>query len=103
MLNEFGEPSRADLASVEFRVREIIGETAGVASTGASLPDAPLDSLTLLAIVTRIEVAFEIAFEGDEIVALLGTNDFAALARLTALKVAERLANLDEPPGNGSC
>ena len=91
MLNERGQPSRADIASIESRLREIIGETAGVASAGASL-DAPLDSLTLLTIVTRIEVAFDVAFEGDEIVALLGANDCAALARLTARKVAERLS-----------
>jgi acyl carrier protein len=103
MLSEGGQPSRADIAAVESRVREIVSETIGVASAGAPLRDAPLDSLTLMAIVTRIEVAFEVAFEGDEIVALLGTNDFAALARLTAAKVGERLANLDEPPGNESC
>jgi acyl carrier protein len=103
MLSGCGEPSHADLTSVESRVRDIIAETAGWTSAPAPLLDAPLDSLTLLAIVTRIEVAFAVAFESDEIVALLGANAFGELARLTARKVAEQSANLDEPPGNGSC
>ena len=103
MLSERSEPSRADSASVESRVRDIVAETAGWTSVDLKPLDGQLDSLTLLAIVTRIEVAFAVAFEGDEIVTLLGANDFGELARLTARKVAERQANLSEMPGNESC
>ena len=90
-------------ASVEERVRRLVIETAGLDGTTAPLLGAPLDSLTLLAIVTRLEAAFAITLESDEIATLLGARDSSELAALVARKVAERHANLDESTGNGSC
>jgi hypothetical protein len=103
MLSGCREASPPDGASVDARVREIIAETAGWVSPGGPPLDAPLDSLTLMAIVTHIEVAFAVSFDSGEVAALLGANDFGELAGLTARKVAERRANLDETPGNESC
>ena len=91
----------AATAAVEGRVRRIIAETAGWGSTGGSLRDPSLDSLTLIAIVTRIEAVFAIAFNSDEIVALLGARDARELAVLVMRKVAQ--TNLAEATGNGSC
>lgn len=87
---------------VEEAVCSLIAEMTGE-SGSASLLAATLDSLTLIAIVTRIEAAFAIAFESDEVVALLGAQDASALARLVARKVAAKSANLDEPAGNDGC
>lgn len=92
-----------DPASVEPRVREIIAQTTGSPAGGAPLLGAPFDSLTLLAIVTRIEAAFDIALDIDETAALLGARTVTELAALITRKVAERRANLDETAGNESC
>jgi acyl carrier protein len=73
-----------------------------VPTTGPLL-GAPLDSLTLIAIVTRLEAAFAIELDSDEIVALLGARDVGELATLVARKVATQHTNLDESTGNGSC
>lgn len=104
MLSDGGKASSAvATATLEERVRRLVAETAGWDSTTAQLFDASLDSLTLIAIVTRIEAAFAISFDSDEVVALLAAQDSRELARLVARKVAERHANLDETAGNGSC
>lgn len=95
-------PSAATRA-VEERVRRLVMETAGSTATTEPLLGAHLDSLTLIAIVTRIEAAFAVAFESDEIVGLLGARDSRELAKLVAHKVAERHANLHESTGNDSC
>lgn len=85
-------------------MRRLVVETAGwVAATGPLL-GAPLDSLTLIAIVTRLEAAFAIELDSDEIVAMLSARDCSELAALVARKVAAaQHANLDESAGNGSC
>jgi hypothetical protein len=90
-------------ASVEERVRRLVLETAGWVPTTGPLLGAPLDSLTLIAIVTRLEAAFAIELDSDEIVALLGARDVGELATLVARKVATQQANLDESTGNESC
>jgi acyl carrier protein len=90
-------------ADVEQRVRTLIAEMTGVSCAGGALRDAALDSLTLIAIVTRIEAAFAISFGSDEIVALLGAADPEALARLVARRLAAKSTNLGEPAGNGDC
>jgi hypothetical protein len=104
MLSADGRQLAGDAdASIEERVRRLILETAGwVAATGPLL-GAPLDSLTWIAIVTRLEAAFAIEFDSDEIMALLGARDTGELAALVARKVAAQRANLDESAGNDSC
>jgi acyl carrier protein len=97
------ETSGDGAADVEEHVRKLIAETTGASCVAGPLFDAPLDSLTLIAIVTRIEAAFCVSFDSDEIVALLGAADASALARLVARKAAAKSANLDEPAGNGGC
>ena len=87
-------------ADVEERVRTLIAEMTGGSGGAGPLRDAALDSLTLIAIVTRIEAAFAISFDSDEVVVLLGAGDSNALARLVARKLAAKSANLDEPAGN---
>lgn len=89
--------------SVEERVRRLVMETLGSTATAEPLLGAPLDSLTLIAIVTRIEAAFGIAFESDEIVTLLGARDTAAIAELVVRKLDGRHEYLDESTRNDSC
>jgi acyl carrier protein len=90
-------------ASVEERVRLLVIETAGWLDTTGPLLGAPLDSLTLIAIVTRLEAAFAIELDSDEIVALLGARDAGELAALVVRKIAAQHANLDELTGNDDC
>jgi acyl carrier protein len=96
------QPVDAD-GSVEERVRRLILETAGWVSATGPLLGAQLDSLTLIAIVTRLEAAFAIELDSDEIGALLGARDSSELAALVARKIATRQANFDESAGNESC
>jgi len=96
----------AEPASVEARVLGLIAETCGL--LGAELsPATPLsealDSLTLVAVVTRIEAAFDIVLSGDETIELLGARDVAELGRLIARKVEQSRANLPEHTRNESC
>jgi hypothetical protein len=95
--------SSAASESVEERVRRLVDETAGWTAQAGPLLGAPLDSLTLIAIVTRIEAAFAIAFESDDVVALLGARDSSELVALVVRKLAERNENLDEATGNDAC
>lgn len=85
---------------------DIIAETSGVdrvAIVAASrLFDSPLDSLTSIAVVTRIEAAFGIVAD-DQVFALLAARDFRALGRLVGRIVAEQRTKLGELAGNGSC
>ena len=84
-------------------MRELVAETTGIEPAAGPLLDAALDSLTLIGLVTRIEAAFAIAFDSEEVVALLGAADSSALARLVARKLEAQSANLDEPAGNSGC
>ena len=86
--------------AVEERVRQLIAETAGFRSDEGALLDAALDSLTLIAIVTRIEAAFAIELDGAEAVALLAARDARAIATLVARKVAAARAKFAESAGN---
>jgi hypothetical protein len=88
MLSADGRPLGDVDGSVEERVRRLILETAGWVSGTGPLLGAPLDSLTLIAIVTRLEAAFAIELDSDEIVALLGAHDPREVAALVARKVA---------------
>jgi acyl carrier protein len=90
-------------ASVEERVRRLVVETTGGVATTGPLLGAALDSLTLIAIVTRLEAAFAIELDSDEIVVLLGSRDWHDLAALVARKLAERHANLARSTGNRGC
>jgi acyl carrier protein len=101
MLTGDATSSGAADAVIEERVRGLIAEMAGFSSAAGSLQDASLDSLTLIAIVTRIEAAFAIEFDSDEVVALIKAHNPRAVAALVARKVAQ--ANLNEPAGNRSC
>jgi acyl carrier protein len=96
-----GEPAR-----VERRVLEIIAETCGFErgelSLATPLPEA-LDSLTLVAVVARIEAVFDLMLAGDEPSDLLAAPDVGALARLIARKVDQARANLHEDERNASC
>jgi acyl carrier protein len=93
-------PAVAPATGVEERVRRLIAETAGFRFDEGALLDAALDSLTLLAVVTRIEAAFAIELDSDEIVALFAARDAGAIATLVARKVAAAKAKLDESAGN---
>ena len=93
--------------AVEARVLDIIAETSGwdrgeIERASPQL-DVPLDSLTSIAVITRIEAAFGIAIAGDDALALLAARDFGALSRLIARTVAEQRANAGEMTGNERC
>jgi hypothetical protein len=52
-----------------------------------ALLDANLDSLTLIAVVTRVEIACGVAFEGDEVVAIIGARDLGEICELILRKI----------------
>jgi acyl carrier protein len=91
-----------DTPSIELRVRGIIIETTG-SPFAAPLVDTTLDSLTLVAVVARIEAVFAVSFDTDETITLLGARSSNELARLIARKIAEGAKNLDEPAKNNGC
>jgi acyl carrier protein len=97
---------RSDPSSIEARVLDLICETCGLLA-GELSPATPLsealDSLTLVAVVTRIETAFDIVLEGDETVELLGARDVAELAELIARRVKHARAKLVEDTRNEGC
>jgi len=74
-------------------VLDIIAEMSGLDRleilTGSRLRDSPLDSLTSIAVVTRIEAAFGIVAD-DAVFALLAACDFGGLGRLVGRIVAQR-------------
>jgi acyl carrier protein len=107
MLND----NRQDAASgkpesVETRVLELIAETCGL-KCGELPPETPvpavLDSLTLVAVVTRIEAVFDVVLEGDETSELIAARDVGELGRLIARKLEHARANLREQTRNESC
>jgi acyl carrier protein len=96
------EPGAVETASLEARVAAVVAETTGAALAGP-LAGSALDSLTLVAIVARIEAVFGVAFETDETVALLTARSAGEVARLIARKVAAQAQNLDAIAGNDGC
>lgn len=75
---------------VERRVLDLVAETSGVerASLSLGMPlSAALDSLTLAAVVARIEAAFELGFSSEEASNLLGARDLGELCRIVAARV----------------
>ena len=76
--------------SVETRVLELIAETCGL-ECGELPPATPLaaalDSLTLVAVVARIEATFDVVLEGNETSELVAARDVGELGRLIARKV----------------
>jgi len=88
--------------SIEVRVRAIIAEMTG-SGLCTALAAGTLDSLTVVAIVARIEAAFAVSFETDETIALLEAGTESELARLIARKVPAQSENLDETAGNNGC
>jgi hypothetical protein len=82
---------RLDAAALEALVLSAVATTAG-AEPGALGPGTPLlaaglDSLTLLAAFTRIELALDIAFEADELLELVQAADVRELCRLVGRKL----------------
>ena len=74
---------------VETRVLDLIAETCGLVQGELSLTtplSEALDSLTLVAVVTRIEAAFDVVLGGDETIELLA-RDIGELGRLIARKM----------------
>jgi len=92
-----------DTPSIESRVRAIICETTGSPFAAPLVDTTALDSLTLVAIVARIEAVFAVSFDTDETIALLGARGSSELARLIARKIDAQRQNLDETAGNNGC
>ena len=77
-------------APIETRVLDLIAETCGLVRSELALTTPlaeALDSLTLVAIVTRIEAAFDIVLGGEETSELLAARDVGELGRLVARKI----------------
>jgi acyl carrier protein len=95
------------VSAVGARVLNIVAESTGWGcgprETASRLLDAPLDSLTSIAVITRIEAAFGVALAGDEALALLATRDFGGLGRLVARTIAAQPANLGEITEREGC
>ncbi len=91
---------------IEARVLELIAETCGLdrAELSAATPLAEaLDSLTLVAVVARIEAVFDVLLGSDETSELLSARDVGELGRLLARMVVLAHANLREKTRNQSC
>jgi acyl carrier protein len=58
-----------------------------------SLLDAQLDSLTLITLVTYVELALRVSFSEDELLGLLGATDFGELSQRIARSVAAARCN----------
>lgn len=64
-----------------------------------SLLDARLDSLTLITLLTYVELEYELAFTSDELLELLSAADLGELGKRIARKAATQSAtNLCEIP-----
>ena len=93
--------------SIVARVVEIVAQTcalspAEVLAAASSAIDWPLDSLSSVAIVARLESAFGIEL-GEGALALLAARDVTGLGRSIVEKLAELGGKLDEATRNGSC
>jgi acyl carrier protein len=106
MLGAPDEAASGESASVETRVLALIAETSGLLDSELS-PATPLsealDSLTLVAVLARVEAAFDIVLESEETIELFAARDVAELGRLIAGKVQRSRANLRKDTRNGSC
>jgi acyl carrier protein len=75
--------------SVEQRVLELVAETCGLKCSELS-PATPLtealDSLTLVAVVARIEAVFDVVLAGDA-TELFSARDVSELGKLLARKI----------------
>jgi acyl carrier protein len=77
-------------APIEARVLELIAETCGLVRCELALTTPlaeALDSLTLVAVVARLEAAFGIELGGEETIELLAARDVGELGRLLARKL----------------
>jgi len=75
---------------IETRVLDLIAETCGLVRSELALTTPlaeTLDSLTLVALVARIEAVFDLVLGGDETFELLAARDVGELGRLVARKV----------------
>jgi acyl carrier protein len=77
--------------AVDRLVLETIAEAAAVetASLRQSTPllETRMDSLTLVAIVTRIEATYSVAFDADELAAILHARSVGDIAAIVARKL----------------
>lgn len=83
-------PRSAAGSDAEARVLDIVAEMTGIERADVSRSSAlaaALDSLTLAAVVARIEAAFGIVLSGEETLALLTARDLSELCRLVARKI----------------
>lgn len=77
-------------APIQIRVLDLIAETRGLARGELALTTPlaeALDSLTLVAVIARIEAAFDIVLGGDETIELFAARDVGELARLVVRKI----------------
>jgi hypothetical protein len=77
-----------DYAAIEVLVLDTAAAVARIdrrsLDPSTSLLDARLDSLTLITLVTYVELACEVAFTSDELLELLRAADFGELSRRIA-------------------
>jgi acyl carrier protein len=99
-------PSAEPVQGIEARVLDIIAEMSGLERGDIGncprLAGAPLDSLTAIAIVTRIEAAFGIVADTSLFDLLIASN-FGQLGRSIAQLLEEQRAKFGEAAGNESC
>lgn len=83
-----------DARAVEALLLDSIATTSGLdrASLGRAtrLLEANLDSLTLLSLVTQVEIVFRIDFGSDELAALLDAHDVGELCDAIERKLRQR-------------
>ena len=83
-----------DARAVESLLLDSIAATSGLPrealGRATRLLDANLDSLTLLSLVTQVEIVFGIDFASDELAALLDAHDIGGLCDGIERKLRER-------------
>ncbi len=84
----------ADPAEVQRAVLEAVAATCRIAvgrlDASVCIDDLGLDSMALTAVITRLEIRYELSLQADEIVRLLQSKRIAELAAHFAAMLAAR-------------
>ena len=89
------------LEEVEGRVLDIVAETSGL-PRNELVPSTPLaaalDSLTLAAVIARVEASFGVVLAGEATLELLGARDLRELCRAIARRLERSLQRARSGP-----
>lgn len=88
------EPATERARDIAERVFEAVAEAGGLEraalTAGTPLLEANVDSLTLIAIIARLELVLEVRFDDDESAALIEARDLHELCAVVVHKVGAK-------------